>query len=150
MSIEHTFVRIAEALEGILAHVSGADAPRTNPAETGKAEATTTKEPTAAEKKAAKKAADDAKAAAKAEAEAAAAAAKAEEDEGDPLGGSTPTKREYDEASVRDILSKLIDKDGKAAALEVLKDKGKGAKNFTELKKENFEDVYVECEERLA
>jgi len=134
------FERVADALEVIAASKSaGADAPRTAaPAKE------TVKEPTAAEKKAAKAAAEKA-AKAKVEADPLAEAP----DDNDPMGGDTAPK-EYTEKDVREILARLIDKDGRAAAFEVLASKGGGAKAFTDLAKAKYEDVYVECEERLA
>lgn len=141
MSIEDSLSRLADAAEIIAAHLSGADAPRTPGTSSAAGANTTTKDkaPTAAEKKAAKEKADRVK---KDEKPA----------EDDPFGtddGKKP-KGKIEEADVREKLAKVIEQDGKAAAFEIMKDKGGGAKNFTELKPEHYEDVYTECVERLG
>lgn len=141
MSLEDTLARLADAAEVIAAHLTGADAPRTA---AGPSTTTTkdSKPPTAAEKKAAEKAAKE-------------KADKAKKDEkpaeDDPFGAADKGKKgKIEEADVRAKLSAVIEQDGKAAAFEIMRDKGGGAKNFTELKPEHYEDVYTECVERLG
>ncbi len=130
--------RIADALEVIASSKSaGADAPRKPVVIDVVANKTTVKASTAKEKKAA--------AEEKVKVEVVAAS-----DPLDDLLGDEVVKKEYTEKDVREMLSKVIDKEGRAGALEILDKQGKGAKSFSELKKECFEDIYVECEQRLA
>lgn len=149
--------RIADAVEVIAsAKSAGASAPRIETAvvtkdETVKVDAPKDEADAEAKKKAdaaAKRKAKDE--AAKKEKAAKEAAADPLGDSSDPLGDAAEKKKEYSEKEVREILAKLIDQDGRAAAFEVLKDKGGGAKAFTDLRKEHYEDVFVECQERLG
>jgi primosomal protein N' len=150
--------RIADALEVIAAAKTGNEVRTTTPPPAGDTTDTTADqaaEVLAKEQAAAKrKAARDKKAAE----EKAAKEAEPATDPMDPLGDDplaepatkTQPPKEYTEKEVRAKLAELIDKEGRPAAFAVLKDHGGGAKAFTDLKKEKYEDVYLAIEEALA
>lgn len=72
--------------------------------------------------------------------------------EADPLA-DPPEGEKKNEWTLEDVTShlrRLIVQDGKAAAFEVLAEKGGGATSATRLDPKHFEDVIVECKERLG
>jgi hypothetical protein len=134
--------RIAEGIEGLLAHVKAAPAPAPK-AETPK--------PAAAPKPEAAKPA----AAPKPEAAKPAAAPKPAAAAPKPAAAPAPTKApggKYTSDQVREVIRKVATNKslGKQSALDILDQDGGGVQNVTNLKPEFFDAVYEACQALLS
>jgi hypothetical protein len=142
--------RIADALEGLLAHVKkspvfglpvgGAKNPSAG------AGASAGGDPKIAAKKAAEKAAAE-----KVAAEKAAAAAAAKNKSGPPAGTKAAGGKHTIE-QVREIILKVATNEslGKQSAKDVLMEDGAGAQRVIDLKPENYDNVYDACQVLLS